>query len=708
MRRPTVTCSSLACSCLFYTFLLASPLHAMTPSAFSGSGSSSSEPSSSDPAIFGAASSDQPRNEESDNPVKHLSLAELGNIEVTTASKQPERAMNTSAAVYVITQEDIERSGATSIPEVLRLAPGVEVARIDGSKWSIGIRGFGSRLARDVLVLIDGRTVYSTLLAGTYWEVQNVMLEDVERIEVIRGPGGTIWGPNAVNGVINIITKSSKDTHGALVSAEAGNIKTGLVDARYGGGNSQNFDYRVYAMGFDRGPQYHSDGNRFDAWRTAQAGFRTDWTKDTRDSFTFQGDIYAEGAGEAVNATYYTPPYSQNLYGTALLSGGNVLGRWQRVFEDGKDFQLQAFYDRTNRHEPNFADLRDTYDVDFLDRFRLPGRQQISWGLGARFSRGDNPVVVSGLTFEPNPRTDRLLTAFLQDEITLIDKRLTLLAGTKFLRTNFTGLQLQPTGRLLWTPTDKQSVWAAFTHAVRTPSDAEENFSLLGFIGASPAGLPFFARFNPNPDFRSEELNGYELGYRLLLRKTVYLDVAAFHNHYSDLFSEDITGPAFIESDPAPMHLLLPADFGNGLLGTTKGIEFAPEWRPLPFWRLRASYSYLQMDIKKSLDSLDIGTAPIVEGSSPKHEASILSGLDFAKVLSLDFTYRYVGSLSALAVPAYSTADARFDWQASRQVKLSFVGRNLLQPHHFEFGGVDPGPLVGIKRGVYGQITWTR
>jgi iron complex outermembrane recepter protein len=648
---------------------------------------------------------------ESENPVKHLSLQELGDIEVTTASKQPERVFNTSAAIYVITQEDIERSGATNLPEVLRLAPGVEVARIDGSKWSIGIRGFGSRLARNVLVLIDGRTVYSTLLAGTYWEVQNVLIEDVDRIEVIRGPGGTIWGPNAVNGVINIITKSSKDTHGALISAEAGNIKTGLVDARFGSGTSGNFNYRVYAMGFDRGPQYHSDGVRFDPWREAQGGFRTDWSKSARDSFTVQGDIYAEGAGEAVNATYYTPPYSQNLYGTARLGGGNLLGRWQRVFEEGKDFQLQAFYDRTVRLEPNFDDLRNTYDIDFLDRFRLPGRQQISWGLGARFSRGDNPVVVPGLTFEPDPRTDRLLTAFLQDEINLVDKRLTLTAGTKFLRTNFTGWQLQPTGRILWTPTSNQTVWAAFTHAVRTPSDAEENFSLLGYIGydgTPPTGMPFFARFNPNPDFRSEELNGYELGYRLLLHKTIYFDIASFFNHYSDLFSEDVTGSPYEVTSPAGNYLLLPANFGNGLTGTTKGVEFAPEWRPLPFWRLRASYSYLQMEIKKTPYSLDIGTAPITEGSSPKHEATILSGLDFAKVLSLDVTYRYVSDLPALKVASYSTADVRFDYQTSRQFKLSFVGRNLLQPHHAEFSGVDPGPAVGIKRSMYGQLTWTR
>jgi iron complex outermembrane receptor protein len=655
------------------------------------------------PALAATPNTDQ----SSENPVKQLTLEQLGNIEVTTAAKAPERALNTTAAIYVITQEDIQRSGATTIPDALRLAPGVEVAQADSHTWSVGIRGFGSNLTRNVLVLIDGRTVYSTLLAGTYWEVQNVVLEDVDRIEVIRGPGGTIWGPNAVNGVINIITKSTKNTHGAMVSAGSGNLEQGFLNARYGG-SSNNLDYRIYELGFDRGPQYHSDGINFDRWRAVQAGFRADWTKNTRDSFTFQGDIYDEGAGTSVTVANFIPPYSQTIYGTEQLSGGNILGRWQRVFEEGEDFQLQAFYDRTNRHQPNFADLRDTYDLDFLDRFRLPGRQQISWGLGARFSRGDNPVVVPGLTFEPNVRTDRLLTTFLQDEIGLIDQHLVLTLGTKFLRTNFTGWQLQPTGRLLWTPTDKQSFWAAFTHAVRTPSDAEENFSLLGYTGQVINGLPFFARFNPNPNFRSEELNGYEAGYRLLLRKSLYFDLAAFYNHYSDLFSEDITGSPFEETNPGPPHLLLPADFGNGLLGTTKGIEFSPEWRPLPFWRLRGSCSYLQMDIKKSVGSLDIGTGPIVEGSSPKHEVSLQSGLDFAKVLSFDLTYRYVSILPALTVPAYSTADARFDWQMKRKINLSIVGRNLFQPRHPEFGGVDPGPLIEIKRTAYGQVTWTR
>jgi iron complex outermembrane receptor protein len=642
------------------------------------------------------------------NPLKQMTLEQLGNVEVTTASRQPEQARKITAAIYVITQEDIRRSGATTIPEVLRLAPGVEVARIDSNKWSIGIRGFGSRLTRDVLVLIDGRTVYSTLLAGTYWEVQNVMLEDVDRIEVIRGPGATIWGPNAVNGVINIITKNTKDTHGALVRMGGGNVDQGFVNARYGGGNGETFDYRVYAMGFDRGPEFHPDHDNYDSWRALQGGFRTDFSANERDSFTVQGDIYDEGAGETVTATSYTPPFSQIARGTESLSGGNILARWHRTQSQNKDIQVQAFYDRTNRREPNFADLRDTFDVDLLDRFPLPWRQQISWGLGARASTGRNPIVVSGLFFRPETRTDELYTAFFQDEIGLVPDRLTLSVGTKLLKTNYTGVQLQPTGRLLWTPSDKQSFWVAFTHAVRTPSDAERAFFLSGFAGFGPGGVPFFARFNANPDFRSEQLNGYELGYRYLLGKQVYFDISAFYNHYSDLFSEGITGPIFLESNPPPPHFLLPAEFGNDLLGTTRGIEVAPEWRPKKFWRLRASYSFLEMKLDlKPGHGIDVDTATSTEGSSPRNQLTAQSGFDLGNAFNLDLTYRFVSALPALNIDSYSTGDARFAWRPRPYLEFALVGQNLLQPFHFEYAS-DPAPNVAIKRSTYAEITWRK
>ena len=639
--------------------------------------------------------------------LKNLSLEELSQIEVTTPSKEPTRASQTPAAVYVITGEDIRRSGVTSIPEALRLAPGVEVARIDSSKWSIGIRGFGSRLTRSVLVLIDGRTVFTPLFDGTYWEVQDTMMEDIDRIEVIRGPGGTIWGPNAVNGVINVITKPARDTHGALVSASGGNEDQGFLNARYGGARGNNLNYRVYAKGFTRSSEVHPDGRNFDDWRSFQSGFRLDWTAGQRDTFTVQGDIYDEAVGESVQATGYTPPFSQVVDSTANLSGGNVLAHWRRVINDYSDIQVQVYYDRTNRHEPNFGELRNTFDIDFLHRIRLPARNQISWGLGARLSPVHDLEVVSGLTFLPDKRTDYLYTGFVQDDIGLVNHRLSLTLGTKFLRTNFTRPGLEPSARILWTPTEQQSVWAAFTHALRTPSDAEENFYLTGNSGAIVNGLPLLARFNANRGFAPEQLNGYELGYRRLFSRNLYVDLAGFYNHYHDLFSEEFTGPIFLETNPPPTHLLLPAQFGNGLLGVTKGVEIAPEWRVIDTWRLRGSYSYLHMNVGKAPHSADVGTSPGINGSSPGHQAVIQSSVDLSRNLQLDLDYRYVSALPGQQVPSYSTGDARFGWRISPLFELSFVGRNLFQPWHAESAG-DPGPLVGIKRSAYVRLTWTR
>lgn len=638
--------------------------------------------------------------------LKQLSLEELSQIDITSVSRAPVQAMKTPAAVYVITGEDIRRSGVNSIPEALRLAPGVEVARIDSDKWSIGIRGFGSRLSRSVLVLIDGRTVYSTLLAGTYWEVQDTSLEDIDRIEVIRGPGGTIWGPNAVNGVINIITKDTKETHGALVSAGGGNIEQGFGKFRYGGGNGRDFNYRFYAKGYTRGPEEHPDHANFDDWRGAQGGFRMDWNEHDHDYFTLQGDIYDIVAGERVTAVSYTQPFQQNVDANAFLSGGNLMGKWKRQLSPTNDVEFQIYYDRTNRHEPNFGELRDTFDFDFVQHTAIPWRQNITWGAGVRESHGDDIEVVSGLTFSPSERTDQLYTAFLQDEIQLVPDRLSFTAGTKMLRTNFTGFDFEPSARLLWTPGKNESIWAAFTHALRTPSDAEEDFFLSGLTPLTVGQTPVFARFNGNKSFVPEQMNGTEIGYRQLFGPKVFLDLATFYNHYHDLFDEELTGGIFLESDPAPIHYLLPAQFGNGLLGTTKGIEISPEVRPKDFWRLRGSYSYLMMQIHPSPGSHDIGTSPGIVGASPRHQVVIQSSFDLSKAFQLDLTYRYVSALTAQGVPGYSTGDVRFGWRFAPHFDLSLAGQNLFQPYHPEFNN-DPGTLVGIARSFFARLTWS-
>ncbi|MEP6537104.1 MAG: TonB-dependent receptor [Bryobacteraceae bacterium] len=639
--------------------------------------------------------------------LKKLTLEELSQIEVTTPSKAPVKAFQTPVAVYVITREQIRHSGATSIPEALRLAPGVEVARIDANKWSIGIRGFGTRFSRGVLVLMDGRTVYSTLLAGTYWEVQDTLMNDIDRIEVIRGPGGTIWGPNAVNGVINIITRSSKDTLGMIVSAGGGNEEQAFVNFRYGGSNGRKLNYRIYGKSFTRGPDYHPDQRNFDDWRSVQTGFRMDWQRDDRNTVTFQGDLYKEDAGQRVQAISYTAPYSRVVDANADISGGNLMARWTRTVHEGNDIQVQTYYDRTNRHEANFGERRNTFDVDFLQRLKVPGRQQVSWGLGVRFSLANNEQVVSGLSFLPADRTDYLATAFLQDEISLVENKLSLTVGTKLLRTNFTGVLPEPSARLVWTPTMKQSVWLAYTHSLRTPSDAEANFYLSGFINNGTNGVPFFARFNANRKFAPEQLNGYEAGYRRLFSPNLSIDFSGFYNHYHNLTSQELTGPAYLEDSPPPTHLLLPAQFGNGLLGTTKGVEIAPDLKLASFWQVRGSYSFLQMDIHKAPGSIDVGSARGIAGSSPRHQGTLQSTFDLSKKLSFDVMYRYVAALPAGLVPAYSTADARLAWRMSRQLELSLVGRNLLQPSHPEYAG-DPGPLIGVRRSAYVKLAWTR
>src|SRR5467141_3307339 len=356
--------------------------------------------------------------------LKQLSLEQLGSVEVTTASKEPEQVWRTPAAIYVITQEDIRRSGAISMPDVLRLAPGLEIARTDSDHWAVGVRGFGGQFSKSLLVLIDGRSVYTPLFAGVYWQVQDTLLEDIERIEVIRGPGGTIWGANAVNAVINIITKRAQETHGTLVSTGGGNVDQGFVNFRYGAGNSKGFNYRIYGKGFTRGPEFHSDHQQFDDWRMGQVGFRTDWDSHNRDRLTLQGDLYYGDAGQRVGIASYSPPFMTNVEQNAELSGGNLLGRWERELGSGSNIQLQTYYDRTNRKQANFAESRDTFDIDFIHHLTLPGRQDFLWGLGARLSWGNVSEVVPTVVFTPNHYTDKLYSAFIQDEIPIVGDQL--------------------------------------------------------------------------------------------------------------------------------------------------------------------------------------------------------------------------------------------------------------------------------------------
>jgi iron complex outermembrane recepter protein len=635
--------------------------------------------------------------------LNQLSLEQLGDVKVTTASKEPEQVWQTPAAIYVITQEDIRRSGATSIPEILRLAPGVEVARIDSDHWAIGVRGFGGEFSKSLLVLIDGRSVYSPLFAGVYWQVQDTLLEDIDRIEVIRGPGGTIWGANAVNGIINIITKNSKDTHGTLSPWGTGNIDQGIGGARFGAENGKGFNYRLYGKGFIRGHEFHPDGVNFDDWRMGQVGFRTDWSNNSGDTFNVQGDMYKGLDGERVEVSFYSPPSASIInYPPHSTSGGNMIGSWRHQFSEHSDIESRGYFDRTSRFSPQLDETRNTYDLDLLYHFAAGERQDALLGVGARWSHDDITNIFPTLTFMPPQETDSIYSWFIQDQIGIIPKSLSLILGSKFEHNNRSGFEVQPNGRLMWTPTSHQTLWAAVTRAVRTPSRLDQDLQLTDFLVATP---PIFLRVVGSRSFRSEHLVGSEVGYRALINRELYLDLSLFRNDYNDLYGYG-PGSEYLETSPSPAHLILQEPLANALKGDTSGGEIAPAWKPADWFQLKGSYSYLHLYVHDKPGFTDNQNTVSDNGSSPHQQAVLQALFNAPGGFEFDATYRFVSSLPAQKVSNYNTGDVRFGWRSPRSWEMSVVGRNLMQPHHAEFGS-DVDTIVGIKREVFGTIKWT-
>jgi iron complex outermembrane recepter protein len=622
-----------------------------------------------------------------------LSLAELAALEVTTVARTPETRVHTPAAVFVITQQDIRRSGATTLAEALRLAPGVQVSRISSNQWAIGMRGFASRLARSVLVLIDGRSVYTPLFAGTYWEVQDVLLEDVERIEVIRGPGGTLWGANAVNGVINVITRSAHDTRGTYLDAGGGKEERGFGAARWGGSLGAHADVRVYAKYFDRGAAFHPDGDDFDRWHMAQGGFRVDGASGPS-TFTLQGDLYGGRAGERTVVAAYAPPFARTIEADAQLGGGNVRGRWQRTLAGGAELDLQAYYDHTHRVEPNFREDRDTGDADAQYRLTLGAHQFLSC-LGIRLSRGATEGIPT-LAFHPATRTDDVFSGFVQDRIEVVRDRLLVTVGTKVEHSNYSGFEVMPSGRVLWMPGPRHSVWAAVTRAVRTPSRVERDLDAT--FSLDPA-RPVFGRLAGGPAFLPERLVAYEAGYRMQYRERAIFDVALFYNDYSRLLSVE-PGAPFVETGAEGPRTIVPFELRNGIRGKTQGLEVAGDLRLSGALRLHASYSFLNLDLSPAAGSRDTTTEASTEGSSPRHRILLRSSLTLGTV-QLDAAFRRVSALPAQDVAAYSSLDARAAWRPWSVLELAVVGRDLLSPHHREFGGG-----TEVERAVYAEAAW--
>ena len=644
--------------------------------------------------------------------VTTMSLEDLMNLQVTSVSKRTQKVADAAAAIFVITQDDIRRIGATSIPDALRIVPGLEVAQIDENKWAIGSRGFNGRFDDKLLVLIDGRSVYTPLFSGVYWNVQDVMLEDVDRIEVIRGPGATLWGANAVDGVINIITKSAKNTQGGLLSAGAGSQEATAEDARYGAKIKDNTYYRVYGKYFDWYPSIDSTGTTAsDGWHQLRSGFRVDSTLATADSLTVQGDIYQDNFGETLTVPSLTPPtYSSTYPNNNDMSGGDVLGRWNHSFARSST-SLQMYYDHSNLLFPTiFSDHESVYDIDFQHDIHLGESQELVWGLGYR-SIQDNNASTFTVAVQPSQSSLNQYSAFVQDTLGFFNSRMQVTVGSKFEHNPFTGFEFEPNVRILGTLTKEQTVWAAVSRAVRTPAITEEGLQLnAGVIPPNVAPLnsplPVVESIFGSTQFGSEDLIAYEAGYRVQATSSVSLDLATFYNYYTNLRSAE-PGTPIVEGGADPSYIVLPFVASNKMSGGTWGVEPFAEWRILPRWKLQGSYSFLQMNIHKDPTSQD-PTADLPNGENPRNQWNFRSSLDLPKHIEQDLMLRYVDKLPSLNVPSYYSLDLHIGWNPLPQVRLSFGGNDLLNSQHIEFVPDFINTLpTEVRRTWFGSVAWT-
>jgi len=635
-------------------------------------------------------------------------------MEVSTVSRTESSVGKSPAAVFVITNEMIRRSGVRTIPDALRLAPGVDVAQIDAAQWAVTIRGFNGRFANKLLVQIDGRSIYSPWFGGVFWDTQNVVLEDVERIEVIRGPGATVWGANAVNGVINIITKSSKETQGGYYEGGAGTEQLGFNTFRYGGTLGSDFNYRVYGMWYERDGTYIPYQTSEDGARNAQTGFRSDWKASHCDAMTLQGDYYnGYSRGMATVPGSYPPTFTSPFLEYDHNAGANVLYRWTRTLDDDSDWSFQMYYDHVRRDEilSTLQARCDILDLDYQYRFPLGSRHEVICGCGYR----NTDMYIRGIEFQyvyvPPHRNDNLFSYFVQDQMTLSDDLLYLIMGSKFEHNDYTGFEYQPSVRLLWTPTERHSLWASVSRAVRVPSYVDAN---IRFISPPVEIVPFFPPWDEAPIFPvlvgnssygSEDVLAYEAGIRVQPTAAFFWDLAVFFNRYENL---QTLRPTALEwgATPGgwPAGFLYMDDCNRGL-GETYGFELAATYTLSERWRLRGAYSFLCMQMRALDPDVELYA---VAGENPRNEFNLWLAGDLGSHWRLDFIGRYVDNLSALSVPRYFVGDVRLAWRPQDNFEVFLVGRNLLNQAHLEYGTGDVVGTVGseIQQEVYGGLSW--
>ena len=630
----------------------------------------------------GAQSAPPPPASTSD--IAELGIEELVNVQITSVAKKEQRLGDAAAAIFVLSGEDLRRSGATTLPDALRLVPGLQVAAIDSSSWAVSARGFNLQFANKLLVMIDGRAVYSPLFSGVYWDAQQVLLDDLDRIEIIRGPGATVWGANAVNGVISVMSKSARETQGGLLYGGGGDVHQALGGARYGGRINKDTYYRVssaYQQNEDL--QSASGQSAHDHWNLGKGGFRLDHYTCSDGQMTWQGDVYLGNLADH----------------TGDLNGFNTIGRWTQPLSGRSSVEVQAYLDHALRDDAQAKASVDTADVTLQHTFGLGERNDVIWGLGYRFTdtrsqRANSPAVT--LLDKDIPLS--LFSAFVQDELKLLPDRLLFTLGTKIEHNDFTGFEVQPSARLMFKPTEKQTVWVAGSRAVRTPSEVDSK-AFITFVSGAPVVGPGGGLYVPtlvnNPALESEVLWAYELGYRIQPHHRVNLDVTAFFNDYSRLVGRQFSG--FIPGAPTGVMMIQPF---NSLSGESYGGEAVLSVAASDVWRLSVSYSLLLLQMHGNPAS----DAASLEQNAPKHQVVLRSAYDFTPRASLDAQLRYVDH--SLGVAAYLTADVRLAYRPTADVELSLVGQNLLDNRHPEQASTIGLPTFEVPRGFYGRITW--
>lgn len=603
--------------------------------------------------------------------LKQMSLDELANLRVSTATHRSERLEDTAAAIHVLTAEDIRRSGATSLPELLRTVPGLNVARISATEWAVSARGFNNQFANKLLVMVDGRSVYTPFFSGVLWDELNIVMQDIERIEIVRGPGGSTWGANAVNGVINIITRHAEDTQGTLLSVVGGDLQSEIV-LRNGFKAGESGHARVWAKLHQNDRLGGTPDDSEDIhWRGGRAGFRGDWEM-------AGGNLMVEGE------SFRELKRQERAY-----SGAHLLGQWSRTSDEARD-ELRAYFNRfTLDHwmvlnNGARAEL-DTFDLGYRHHFAPIGGHNLIAGVGYRNVASDAQMTPpAGVS--RSSRTDQLFSAFAEDTLALAE-RLQLTVGVKVEHNEFTGLEWQPSARMRWTPTKGSTVWASVARAVRTPSIIEDSARVTSYIGprAFTNGLPLFVNSNGNPNLNAERLIAYELGYRAQVNPRLSFDASVFLNDYDRLVTVDMIGaPRLVPSLPSP-YLTWNALAGNSLKGKASGFELSVDYRPADTWRVQASYTYLDMNMSALPGNTEINPLRAA-GESPAHQVTLISRHDLRHDLELDLQARYVSALSTYSIPDYLTADLRLGWRATSRLDLAFNGRNLIGPARKEFG----------------------